>query len=53
MMRDRRCLGTGQTGVTGNVLLARLPTAFTHDAGVNLARLRTYGPLENGGQYRA
>jgi hypothetical protein len=31
MMRRRKCLGTGQNGVTGNVLLARSPKTFTHD----------------------
>jgi hypothetical protein len=35
MIRGRKCLGTGQTGVTGNVLLARSPKTFTHDPDVH------------------
>jgi hypothetical protein len=37
MIRGRKCLGTGQTGqtgVTGNVLLARSPKTLTHDQDV-------------------
>jgi hypothetical protein len=30
-MRHWKCLGTGQTGVTGNVLLARSPKALAQD----------------------
>jgi hypothetical protein len=35
MIRGRKCLGIGQTGVTGNVLLARSPKTFTHDQDVH------------------